>query len=548
MTLLDTSPGGAASAEDAEASLVPAALPTPALPATHLATAQPQTLAALAPSHIAPSAAALSALALTSTVVPPANDDESQIKQDTAASYGDAAGYSVMVGAGETYLPAYALALGMGDVTCGLIASLPMLAGAVLQLGSPWAVRKLNSRRRFVVGCAILQAASLMLLPLAMGAGAATPALVFLAAGLYWAFGLATGPVWNTWIEEIVPTTVRTKFFALRGRISQLCVLVGFVVGGLILQSGRWADAVGGGKIAAWTMAAFAALFGISAVCRAASAWALSRQSEPSSGNFVDHRVGIKEWKHRLRCDPGTRLVAYLLAVQIAVQVSGPYFTPLMLSRSEFGFSYLQFMMLVSVAFVGKVLTFPTWGRLARRFGPKWLLWVGGIAIAPVPALCICSDNYYVLLAVQLYSGIAWAAYELAMLLMFFDAIPRHERTSMLTMYNFGNAVALVIGSLTGGAILHGLGESHLGYQAIFITSTFGRVASIGLLFAIPKAAAIISAASPDGKSQPAPAPTEAPLPDSPLPVAPLAPIAAAATILAPVPAPTDAAQPTLAG
>ena len=46
--------------------------------------------------------------------------------------------------------------------------------------------------------------------------------------------------------------------------------------------------------------------------------------------------------------------------------------------------------------------------------------------------------------SVQLLSGICWAAYELAMALMFFEAIPRQSRTSVLAIYNFGNALALV--------------------------------------------------------------------------------------------------------
>ena len=45
------------------------------------------------------------------------------------------------------------------------------------------------------------------------------------------------------------------------------------------------------------------------------------------------------------------------------------------------------------------------------------------------------------LAGVQLLSGIVWAAYELAMMLMFFEAIPRQDRTSVLTFYNWGNAI-----------------------------------------------------------------------------------------------------------
>ena len=48
----------------------------------------------------------------------------------------DAAAYSVMVGCGETYLPAFALALGLGPIVAGMVASVPLLVGATVQLAA----------------------------------------------------------------------------------------------------------------------------------------------------------------------------------------------------------------------------------------------------------------------------------------------------------------------------------------------------------------------------------------------------------------------------
>ena len=69
-----------------------------------------------------------------------------------------------MVGLGETYLPAFALAVGLGELVAGLVASVPLLAGGVLQTVSPWGIRRLGSHKRWVVLCATVQ--SLTFLPL----------------------------------------------------------------------------------------------------------------------------------------------------------------------------------------------------------------------------------------------------------------------------------------------------------------------------------------------------------------------------------------------
>src|SRR5688500_10896717 len=103
----------------------------------------------------------------TLTVLTPPRDPRISPRNDMRRSIGDAASYSVMVGIGETYFSAFALALGTGETFAGLIATLPMLAGASLQLATPWALQRFGSYRTWVVLCASLQAAALLAMPIA---------------------------------------------------------------------------------------------------------------------------------------------------------------------------------------------------------------------------------------------------------------------------------------------------------------------------------------------------------------------------------------------
>ena len=66
-------------------------------------------------------------------------------RDDLRASVGDAAGHSTMMGLGEMYFAAFALAVGTGQTFAGLIATLPMLAGASLQLATPWFLQRARS-------------------------------------------------------------------------------------------------------------------------------------------------------------------------------------------------------------------------------------------------------------------------------------------------------------------------------------------------------------------------------------------------------------------
>lgn len=409
-----------------------------------------------------------------------------------------------MVGMGETYFAAFALALGTGQTFAGLVSTLPQLAGAVAQLVTPWAVRRFGSYRAWVVAACSLQAASLLLLPLAsLFVGGWAGLAVFLAVTLYWAAGLSAGPAWNTWIEEVVPKRLRTGYFACRARVSQFCTLLGLVAGGLALQLG---------KATSWQLAAFGAIFLAASVCRFLSSYFLSRQSEPSGGHVPLRRVTFRQFFAE-RGGAGGRLVVYLLAVQMAVQISGPFFAPFMLKDLLAGdrLAYVNYLILVGICFLAKVAALPLWGKVAHAAGARRLLWIGGTAIVPIAGLWIFADLFagfrlpltlslggseltwqltgelmYVA-GIQAISGVTWAAYELAMALMFFEAIPRSQRTSMMAIYNFGNAAALVAGSLVGAAVLQWLHESHVAYLWLFGISTVARMATLPLLYAAPE-------------------------------------------------------------
>ena len=177
-------------------------------------------------------------------------------------------------------------------------------------------------------------------------------------------------------------------------------------------------------------------------------------------------------------------LLIYLLSVQAAAQIAGPYFTPFMLKQLKF--SYIDYVLLIGVSFAAKVVALPALGRFARRAGARRLLWIGGVTIVPCSGLWIVSQSFPYLVAVQILAGLAWAAYELAMFLLFFESIPEAERTSVLTTFNLGNALATVLGSLLGGLLLR-LGDKTLAtYLAIFGLSSAARLATMVFLSRVP--------------------------------------------------------------
>ena len=143
------------------------------------------------------------------------------LRRNLKAMNADGFSFSVMVGIAETYLPAFVLARGLGEVNAALIATVPVLLGSVLQLLAPMVLQRLKSYRRFVVMTASIQASSMLVL-MGMALMPHVPAwAVFIPATLYWAAGLSTGPAWNTWVEYLVPQKIRSGFL----RVAVGCVI-----------------------------------------------------------------------------------------------------------------------------------------------------------------------------------------------------------------------------------------------------------------------------------------------------------------------------------
>ena len=407
------------------------------------------------------------------------------LKRDLRLSIGDGTLYGVMVGSGESYLQPFVLAVGLGEVFAGLVATVPVMVGSLLQLVSPQAVRLLGSHKRWVVTCSLIQAACFVPLIVAACVGQVSKLSVLVISSVYWGASLGTGPAWNTWLGTIIPRPLRAKFFAQRARLCQATTLAGFLAGGFALEAGK----THGNRIEI-----FAVLFAVSCLCRILSSACLTFQSEPIPIPENMRFLTLREQWRKFSRGPSGRLLLFAVAMQVGVHSAGPFFWPYMLNYLEF--SYTACAILIGVSYVAKFVCLPWWGRLAHHTGAQRLLWIGAVGIIPLAGGWAVSGNYWWLLSLQVLAGAAWGAYELALVLLFFETIPESERTSLLTLYNVANSVALAAGSLIGAGLLQWVGISVAGYLTVFAASTVLRLLTMLLLRRIPTTT-VLSAAVP---------------------------------------------------
>ncbi|MBI1190798.1 MAG: MFS transporter [Tepidisphaera sp.] len=404
------------------------------------------------------------------------------LRSDLRAMIIDGVCYSVMVGVAETYIPKFAVDLGLGEVAGALVATAPVVLGAILQLAAPALLRRVGSYARFCSLCAWAQGA--MYLPLA-GVALAGPelmawlrghggvwaawVLVFGIAMLYWAASLACGPAWSTLAGEIVPRRMHASYFAWRNRWLQLATLGGILLNGAVLAGDQ-----------AGVLRRFAWVFLGAAVLRFVSAWYLGRYSAPKQQPREERHVPLGELAARLRDSHAGRWMMYVAGAHIATQMAQPLLNPFMLKQLEM--QGVRYSLLLAAWYGGKMLVYSTAGRLAARRGSMALVRASAAGLVLLPLYWLAVPGYWVLVAAQVVSGMCWGAWELSVVLMNYDAVPPRERTSVYTWFQLVNESSKTTGSLVGSGVFAGVGGGFVGYAAAFWASAGMRLGSALML------------------------------------------------------------------
>lgn len=394
------------------------------------------------------------------------------LKYNIKNSIRDSVLYSFMVGLSESFLCAFILYMGVSDIWAGVLSVVPMVLGSILQLSSPYFLRKFGTYKKWVVFAVCFQ--GLMYLPLAVIAHQKSMSLliIFLIISCYWGFGMSASSSWNGWIGLIIPIHVRKKFFSLRGQFSQIFILIGLFTAGIILDWGR------SHHLETWI---FSILFFVGFLFRVTSGFFLSRQSDYPVPTNLQCEINLRNFIKEIIFTRAGKIFLFMLFFQLTVQISSPFFSPFMLSYLQM--DYKHYMILIAFALATKAIAYTFLGTFLRGISHRNLLLMGVLGIAPLPILWACSQSFAWLCMTQIISGFFWAVYELSTLLFIMKNYNEEKRTVVLAHFNLFNNFLLLIGTMIGVGILMQPGSSYMNYMTLFIIS--GSLRLLAVIFLV---------------------------------------------------------------
>jgi MFS family permease len=377
-----------------------------------------------------------------------------------------------MLGLTQNYITPYALTMKASIQEIGLLTSVPNFTMAAAQFAAPTLSERAGSRKGFILPMAFMHA--LIWLPILL-----IPYL-FHTHQVWWLIALMTlstafdsglNPAWGSMMADLVPAQMRGRFFGLRNRITAFVSLAFAYAAGGILQ-----------VLTGNTNLAFAIIFTGAMASRLVSFYFLSQMYEPLSPATEkrDHDGVLKIARGLFSTNIGMFIV-FCALMNFTTTIAGPFFSPYMLV--DLHFSYIIYTVINSVAGFATVGFMTWWGKRIDKAGSIKVLKITSLFVPFVPLGWAVSHTLWWLTVMQIFSGFAWAGFQLSSGVFIFDAAPPQNRMRYIALYNSLIFLGVSLGSLTGG-IVAPLLPPFMGsyFLSIFIVSGVARL-TVALFF-----------------------------------------------------------------
>lgn len=371
-----------------------------------------------------------------------------QIEKTKKASIAEGSSWNVMYGFGEQYVNAFALRLGALSSEIAILSSVPYFLGSLSQVIGAKITDNYKNRKKVVMTFVFLQA--LTLLPLFF-IPLLTHSILLLTIifSLYLVAGNLSGPGWNSWISDVIPSEERAKYFSKRNKISIIILIISVLAAGMIINyfdnENIWLG--------------FGILFGVATLGRFYCLYLFTKHYEPKY-TPEKSELSFRDFTKEIRKTNFGNFVLFRSFFSIAILIGSPFFVVYMLR--DLGFSYVQYTAIVLIPMIIKVLTMTYWGRYSDRIGNRNIMFVSILLICLVPLMWFIAAHFFegktfifwFIMFAEAISGFGWAGFELTSFNYMIETSISTLRARLFAYYNVFWGVGILIGGLIGSFLV----------------------------------------------------------------------------------------------
>jgi len=358
------------------------------------------------------------------------------LKMFTREGAATAAAYSMT----SVFLPAFALALGADSLYIGLLSAIPMALWTLALLPSALFCQKHIEKRKSIVVAASLIAwlfwVPIILIGVLLGPVAITLSLLLILVTMSTFVGAFSTPAWASVAGDLVPEQMRGRYFSKRTVAATAAGLSASLAAGWILDVFGRNDVFG-----------FAVIFSIGLGFALLSSLLFAKiPSPPAELTRKFHRSAIRE----VLQDRRFRTFLLIFAVwQFGIMLVAPFTTIFILKTLQAEYIWISIFLVVSG--IASILVQRGWGIFSDRYGHRVMMIIATFGTAPVILLWIFAVNPWMLVPVEVLSGIMWAGIGLAQYNYMLETSPARSRAVYAAMFSVIIGIMGVLGPIAGG-------------------------------------------------------------------------------------------------
>lgn len=372
-----------------------------------------------------------------------------------------------MVGFAETYFSAYALFLGANNFQMGVLTCLPPFLASLCQFYTPDLAAKYKSRKRLVCAGVLLQTMSLLPFLFAYYFSFLKIEIYILLVTLYFASNNTIGPVWNSWMGDLVEVKERGIYFGRRNRMITIGTFLSMTLAGFLL---RYA------KSSSFELYGFIAIILLALGSRAVSFYFLTKKYDPPQNDKVLKKESFITFCKTLPQKNYGILIISMVTVTFGVYMAAAYYTPHLLRHLKL--DYLTYTVMISAVLLFKYISSKFWGEVVDLWGSKKVVVLTSLLICFTTWPWFLTNSLTLIFIAQCYTGIVWAGYELATFTFLLDATEPEERTYVISFYNILNASMGFLGGVVGALWVVFSKDSVFAFKILFLTTSLVRLVS----------------------------------------------------------------------
>ncbi|MEK7281790.1 MAG: MFS transporter [Chloroflexota bacterium] len=381
----------------------------------------------------------------------PANNGEAGKNEEAAKKrqlgyfHAEAAATAV-ASAGNAYQTASIVASGAEARVVATLSTLTNLVAGLVYVKLPYLVGKVGSRKKTILVLSSIDAVGwLPLVAVLWFLGRVNPIWLI----LLWVFNLIPGMITalarDSWLADSVPASRMGRYFGWRSAISGAAYLGTLYIMGYVLNIFK-EQALGG----------FAVIFLVAFLASAVAILIYGLLQDTAGENQKQAKFGFLDFVREAKQEHLAKFIIFISLFSFAVALSSPFVAIYMLQ--DLKFSYMVYTVALSSEYIARIISVVFWGRYADRVGNLKVMGIASFAIPFVPVLWLASQgmvyNMAYLIGLQLFTGVAWAGFDLCSNNFIYKAAPAGKRLWYIVYKNSFVTLSTALGAFLGAYLL----------------------------------------------------------------------------------------------